>query len=200
VPLALIGLETEGAHVLEHQRRRAEPGVPRARRGQLLPAPGRPAPGPGTTDAPQRPRTRARTRLECCGSRGEHRQVALEAHMIEPTSKLWDALESPSEAATAHLSPATAATAATGQDQPGRKLLPGSRRPHFQPSMGVRRPEVLHFRAPAHRVHDLHRRRARGGLHAAHVGATDRNLVCRTDPRRRQSCTSHMCRRPEPRN
>ena len=184
--VALIGLEVQGRDVVEHEGRPAQPGMRRARGGQLLPERllriDRQAP------LERRIRRRRDTgflqhpqRVELAGRLDDPRQHQLLEGLI--------AAAGPVKAQHPERMPQRVQQAAHPRRRdrqrpalrrriqaqlqlalPGCQPLPGDRLQQLQLAIIVRRADVLDLpRSPMRGVHDLHRDRARRRLHRPEI-------------------------------
>ena len=189
-PVTLVGLEVQRGHVVEHQRRRAQPDMRGARRREPLPPLlGRIAGQPpvdrriarrGDADLVQHPdRVQLAGRLDQPGQHQRLEHLVPTAGGIEPQAPDTPGSTRPTAAATGSTgsaaSPHRLAVTEVEGVLAGVQPLPGDRLQHLHLLWGVRRPDVLDLARPAPvGVHDLHRGRLAGRLHGPDVGHTHR--------------------------
>lgn len=188
-PVAGVGLEVQGGHVVQHQRRRPELGVPGARRRQLLP--------------PRRLRILRQPPLERGIRRRGDAGLFKNADRVQLGSRIDDPgqhqLREHRVPTRGLIEPQRAIRAGQRVDQmphqrggdrqrpahdrrrghvkaqvedalPASQPLPRNGLQQRKISIGVRGPDVLDIAASlARRMHDLDRASTRRGFHSAHV-------------------------------
>jgi len=186
-PITSISLEIESGHVVEHQAGRAQPGMRGAGRGQRAP----PRLGREHRQPPLHRRIRRGSdarlgqhpqRIELAGRLDDPRQHQRLEHLItvgrriEPEHLIPAGQRVPQVPHPRRRDRQRATTISTGvQAQIELALtcgqaLPRRRLKKLQLLLAVRRADVLDIpRTPPRRMHNLHRRRARGRLHGAHI-------------------------------
>jgi len=216
-PVAGIGLEVQGADVVKDQAGRAEPGMRRARRRQLL------APGVPGID-PQPPIHRGiggrggaglfqhAGAVQLAGRLDDPRQHQVAEHLV-PARRLLQPQngiaagqgipQMPHPRGRDRLRAPGVSIRLQAQIElalPGRQPLPRRGLQQLHPGVVMRRPQMVDLAGTAAGgIHDLHRRGARGRLHRPQIGGhpltlrpAASRLVRKSQTSRRQTCRSML--------